>query len=91
MEGREEDIRRRAYEIWEQAGRMGDPEDHWRQAEQELVGQAGGSEATVEALQPEAAVEAAASVGAADGEVAANDAESTGDKAQKRTRSKKAS
>lgn len=34
---RQDRIRRRAYEIWERDGRSGDPEDHWREAEQELV------------------------------------------------------
>jgi hypothetical protein len=29
-------IQERAYEIWEQEGRSGDPEDHWFRAEQEL-------------------------------------------------------
>jgi hypothetical protein len=33
---REQRIRRRAYEIWEQEGRRGDPEDHWVRAEHEL-------------------------------------------------------
>ena len=37
MDGdREERIRRRAYEIWEQEGRSGNPEDHWLRAEREL-------------------------------------------------------
>jgi hypothetical protein len=30
-------IRQRAYELWEQQGRTGDPEDHWFQAERELT------------------------------------------------------
>ena len=30
-------IRRRAYEIWQQAGESGDREDHWLQAERELT------------------------------------------------------
>jgi Protein of unknown function (DUF2934) len=33
---REDRIRRRAYEIWEQDGRRGDPEEHWLRAEREL-------------------------------------------------------
>ncbi len=36
-------IRERAYEIWEQEGRSGDPEDHWFRAEQEMRGSASGS------------------------------------------------
>lgn len=32
---REERIRRRAYEIWEQEGRSGNPHDHWTRAERE--------------------------------------------------------
>jgi hypothetical protein len=37
MDTREDRIRRRAYEIWEAAGRTGDPEDHWFAAERELT------------------------------------------------------
>ncbi len=29
-------IQERAYDIWEQEGRSGDPEDHWLRAEQEV-------------------------------------------------------
>jgi hypothetical protein len=36
MQTREEDIRLRAYELWEQAGRTGSSEQHWLQAEREL-------------------------------------------------------
>ncbi len=32
----------RAYEIWEQEGRTGDPEDHWFRAEQEAKGSKSG-------------------------------------------------
>ena len=32
----EQEIRERAYEIWESEGRSGDPEDHWSRAKQEL-------------------------------------------------------
>lgn len=32
----EQEIRERAYEIWESEGRTGDPEDHWSRATQEL-------------------------------------------------------
>jgi hypothetical protein len=34
-----ERIRQRAYEIWENEGRTGNPEDHWFRAEQELADQ----------------------------------------------------
>jgi hypothetical protein len=33
---REEQIRIRAYEIWERSGHSGSPEDHWFQAEVEI-------------------------------------------------------
>jgi len=33
----DETIRRRAYEIWENEGRTGNPEDHWFRAQQELA------------------------------------------------------
>jgi Protein of unknown function (DUF2934) len=36
MDDTEEKIRTRAYEIWERAGRIGNPEDHWLEAEREL-------------------------------------------------------
>jgi hypothetical protein len=32
----EQQIRERAYEIWESEGRTGNPEEHWLRAEQEL-------------------------------------------------------
>jgi hypothetical protein len=32
----EESIRQRAYDIWENEGRAGDPQDHWYRAEREL-------------------------------------------------------
>jgi hypothetical protein len=35
-EDRQSRIRDRAYEIWEQCGQSGDPEDHWFAAEREL-------------------------------------------------------
>ena len=57
---REEKIRRRAYEIWEQEGRRGDPEDHWLRAERELrdlAQETGGIAA--EAVLPDDAVAAA--------------------------------
>jgi hypothetical protein len=37
--GQDERIRQRAYEIWENEGRTGNPEDHWFRAEQELARQ----------------------------------------------------
>ena len=37
MDGEQEErVRRRAYELWEQEGRAGNPEDHWIRAEREL-------------------------------------------------------
>jgi hypothetical protein len=57
---REEKIRKRAYEIWEQEGRHGDPEDHWLRAERELrelTQETGGIAA--EAVLPDDAVAAA--------------------------------
>ena len=36
MQTREEDVRLRAYELWEEAGRTGSSERHWLQAEREL-------------------------------------------------------
>ena len=33
----EDRIRRRAYQLWEEAGRSGHPDDHWLQAERELA------------------------------------------------------
>jgi hypothetical protein len=36
MERDEERVRTRAYEIWEQEGRTGDPVEHWLSAEQEF-------------------------------------------------------
>jgi Protein of unknown function (DUF2934) len=64
MENREDRIRRRAYEIWEREGRVGHPEDHWYRAERELAATAPeGSDATVEATSPAAAVRAVESVG----------------------------
>ena len=35
MQCREEKIRRRAYELWEQAGHTGSAEEHWLRAERE--------------------------------------------------------
>lgn len=36
----EQQIQKRAHEIWEHEGRSGDPEDHWLRAEQEVRGAA---------------------------------------------------
>jgi hypothetical protein len=35
--GHEERIRARAYELWEQDGRSGDPQEHWLRAERECA------------------------------------------------------
>lgn len=56
---REEQIRKRAYEIWEREGRKeGSHEDHWEQAERELsdeqTGGAGGSGERAGGEQPAA-------------------------------------
>ncbi|HEY7384956.1 MAG TPA: DUF2934 domain-containing protein [Beijerinckiaceae bacterium] len=56
----EERVRRRAYELWEQDGRAGDPEDHWLRAERELkdlAQETGGIAA--EAVLPDDAIAAA--------------------------------
>jgi hypothetical protein len=37
--GQEDKIRQRAYELWENEGRAGSPEDHWLRAERELFDQ----------------------------------------------------
>jgi hypothetical protein len=65
MDNREEEIRVRAYEIWERQGRSGSPEDHWLEAERELKAEEAPteapqdhSEATVEDAPPVEAVEA---------------------------------
>ena len=65
MDNREEKIRVRAYEIWEREGFMGDPEDHWLEAEREILAKENSavtsqdrSEATVEEAPPVEAVEA---------------------------------
>ena len=36
MNGLEEKIRRRAYELWQQSGKTGSEIDYWRQAEREI-------------------------------------------------------
>ncbi len=65
MDNREEEIRVRAYEIWERQGRSGSPEDHWLEAERELKTEKAPteasqdrSEATVEEAPPVEAVQA---------------------------------
>ncbi len=63
----EDRIRQRAYELWQQAGETGAPEDHWLQAERELTSshqdhQAGMvSEATPDEVVVAAAPEGASS------------------------------
>jgi hypothetical protein len=65
MDDWEEKVRLRAYHIWEQQGRTGNPYDHWHEAERELRAEetAGTSqdrpEATVDEATPVEAVEAA--------------------------------
>ena len=55
----EEAIRQKAYELWENEGRAGDPHDHWHRAERELNGtQPEQSFATLENAPPAAAAEA---------------------------------
>ncbi len=63
MDDREEKIRVRAYEIWEQQGRTGDPEDHWLAAEREIKAQDTPTETSQDpseggAVQQQEAVEA---------------------------------
>ncbi|WP_166802151.1 DUF2934 domain-containing protein [Microvirga pakistanensis] len=63
----DERIRQRAYQIWENEGRTGNPEDHWFRAERELANQGQErSDATVENAPPVNAVEAGS---AATGEI----------------------
>ncbi len=65
--GQDERIRQRAYEIWENEGRAGNPEDHWFRAQRELDQQGQErSDATMEDAPPAAAAEASS---AATGEV----------------------
>jgi hypothetical protein len=65
MDNREVKIRVRAYEIWERQGFTGDPEDHWLEAEREIMAEEqtpetsqDRSEATVQDAPPVEAVEA---------------------------------
>ena len=55
----EDRIRRRAYQLWEEAGRSGHPDDHWLQAERELASDSPDPRgATVENAAPAEAVAA---------------------------------
>ena len=55
----DERVRQRAYEIWENEGRTGNPEDHWFRAEQELADQGQErSDAPVANAPPAAAAQA---------------------------------
>jgi hypothetical protein len=59
----EENIRQRAYEIWESEGRAGDPQDHWYRAERELnESHQEQSFATSEQTSPDATVSAVQAV-----------------------------
>ena len=65
MNEREDNIRARAYEIWERDGRAGNPEDHWLEAEREVRAEIGGGQssgdqqqATVDNASPVEAVTA---------------------------------
>ena len=56
----EDEIRLKAYELWERAGYTGDPEDHWLKAERELLEpRADRLDATADEASPAAAVDAA--------------------------------
>ena len=59
MDNRQEKIRRRAYELWEQADRTGYPQDHWLQAEREIANEDQQPGAKAEATVPDGAVTAA--------------------------------
>jgi hypothetical protein len=70
MDNRDEKIRTKAYEIWERQGFTGDPEDHWLEAEREIMAEEDTtgtshdrSEATVEDASPVEAVEAREAAG----------------------------
>jgi hypothetical protein len=55
----EDRIRKRAYQLWEKAGRSGHPDDHWLQAERELASNSPDPRgATVEDAAPAEAVAA---------------------------------
>jgi len=64
VDTREDRIRRKAYELWQQAGQSGRPEDHWLRAERELDAEADRPEATVEDAAPAEAVEAVEAIAA---------------------------
>ncbi|WP_262269109.1 DUF2934 domain-containing protein [Microvirga yunnanensis] len=69
----EEKVRVRAYEIWERQGRMGNPFDHWHQAEREIKDEEAAGTSTD---RPEATVEEATPVEAVKAEQAATPASS---------------
>ena len=75
MDNREEKIRARAYEIWERQGFTGDPEDHWLEAEREIMAE----KETIGASQDrsQATVEEASPVEAVEAREAANDSKQT--------------
>ncbi|MCC2650974.1 MAG: hypothetical protein K0Q60_1129 [Microvirga sp.] len=76
----EEAIRQKAYELWENEGRAGDPHDHWYRAERELNhSQQEQSSTTVENAPPAVAVEALSEQPAGEGGI------------QKKTRRKRTS
>ena len=57
MDTLDDKIRKRAYELWQQAGQTGDPEDHWLQAERELAGRSENSgEASIHRVTPDEVV-----------------------------------
>lgn len=64
MDTLQDRIRRRAYELWEQAGRTGDPEDHWLRAEREMSENPDDTQATTENANPGAAAAAEVAVSA---------------------------
>ncbi|HEX2726258.1 MAG TPA: DUF2934 domain-containing protein [Beijerinckiaceae bacterium] len=51
-------VRRRAYELWEEEGRSGDPHDHWRRAEQEMRGSSAAPADTAQDSAPGRSAEA---------------------------------
>ena len=81
MDNRDENIRKRAYEMWEQEGRPdGQHESHWQRAEQELAGGAGGPPLSMgglaSSLQPGSVTPAG---GASQGTISAVDSGATGE------------
>jgi Protein of unknown function (DUF2934) len=68
MDTLEDRIRRRAYELWEQDGRTGDPEDHWFEAERELTAEPQGeAKAPLQEAPPAETVQADQAVGSGPG------------------------